>query len=154
MSNSTVSSESGIINLGDKFISVRLIKDVLEKYNRISVLEEKSDFIKCKVFRIGRLFGGPWLGPYPIVSFRIERNQNETLLHYNHYWPEYYLTIISSVVLGVTIGVSSYSETRNILVGAKHGIIFSAIAIIITSICIYLDVAYYKRLLRKELIKQ
>ncbi len=154
MSNSIVISESGTIKFGDKFISVRLIKQSLKKYNRISVLEEKSDFIKCKVFRIARIFGGPWLGPYPIVSFRIERNQNETLLHYNHYWPEYYLTTISSVVLGVTIGVLSYIETGSILVGAKHGIMFSSIAIMITSTCIYLDVAYYKRLLRNELIKQ
>ena len=154
MSNSIVISESGTIKFGDKFMSVSLIKQSLKKYNRISVLEESSDFIKCKVFRIARIFGGPWLGPYPIVSFRIERNQNETLLHYNHYWPEYYLTTISSVVIGVTIGVLSYIKIGNILAGAEHGIMFSSIAIIITSTCIYLDVAYYKRLLRKELIKQ
>lgn len=149
-----ISSESGVLNLGDKFMSVRLIKDVLEKYNRISILEEKSDLIKCRVFRIGRIFGGPWFGPYPRVSFQIERKENETLLHYNYYWPEYYIVTLCSVLLGFAIGTSTYRETGNVLSGTKYGLLFFVASALVASIAIFLDVTYYKKLLHKELIKK
>ena len=154
MAKSKITSDSGVLSLGDKFISVRLIKDVLEKFNRISVFEENSDFIKCRVFRIGRIFGGPWPGPYPSVSFQIERKNNETLLHYNYFWPEYYLVAISSVVLGFVFGNSTYSDTGSLLSGTKYGVLFFVFSALVSSSAIYLDITYYKRLLRKEFIKR
>ena len=154
MTKSKISSESGVLNLGDKFISVRLIKDALEKYNRIAVFEENSDFIKCRIFRIGRIFGGPWLGPYPSVSFQIERNDKETLLHYNYSWPEYSFVSIGSFLLGIAVGTATYSDTSSVLAGMKYGIFVFLVSALVSLTAIFWDVSYYKRLLRKELIKK
>jgi hypothetical protein len=72
MKPSKLIKESGIINLGDQIISIRLIKEKIQKHHNVSVLEEETDFVKMRVYRIGRLLGGPWLGPYPTISYKID----------------------------------------------------------------------------------
>jgi hypothetical protein len=140
----------GSLNLGDQFISLRLIKEKLEKHNRISILEETSSYIKCKVFRILRIFGGPWIGPYPILFFRIERKQKDTIVHYDFYWPEYYAAVLSSVAFGFVMGYCEY-ETADIFLRIKIGFLFFIACVFVSSVFIFLDIKYYSRILHKEL---
>jgi hypothetical protein len=142
--------ETGKVRLGSRFVSLRLIKDAIEKHNKISVLEETPTWLKCRVFRIARLFGGPWIGPYPILCFRIERGQGETVIHYDFYWPEYHAVLICSAALGFVTG---YFENTNadLLSKAKFGLLVFLIGVLFAGFFIFLDIKYYSRILHKEL---
>jgi len=139
--------------LGEKFISIRIIKEKLEKLNRISVIEEGTDYIKVKVFRIGRIFGGPWLGPYPTVSFKISRNENGTNLNYEYFWPEYYATSIGSVVLGIVASTTMRNSESFGLSEFKLLLMLAIGAGLLTTVFMYIDISYYKSQLVKELKK-
>lgn len=152
MDFSWLTHEIGKIELGDKFVSIRLIKEVLEKHNRISTLEETSSWLKCRVFRIARIFGAPWMGPYPILYFRIERKHNETILHYDFFWPEYHAAAIISAAFGFALAYFEYQNV-DIFLQAKMGILIAIACMLSSSFFIFIDTKYYSRIIRKELRK-
>lgn len=141
--------ESGHLNLGARFVSLRLIKEALEKQNNISVLEETTTFLKCRVFRIARLFGAPYMGPYPTACFKIERSNQETIIHYDFYWPEFYLVAIGSFVLGVATYL--YDNEANTILRIKSGLLIFITCLTITGFTTFLDVKYFSRKVRKSL---
>lgn len=146
-------SESGTIDLGEQFVSVRLIKEKIGQFHNIVVVEEKTDQIKVRVLRIGRLFGGPWPGPYPTMMFKIERKGSLTLLHYTYEWPEYVMVFFGSLTLGVIAGVTR-SEGRAFGVGDMQFMLMLSLATgFVFFMFLYLDIAYFKRLVERELKK-
>lgn len=151
MKFSKLTEESGVLSLGEQFISVRLIKEKIKKYNKISVIEEKTDYIKIWVFRIGRIFGGPWLGPYPTISFTIKRKENSTSVFYEYSWPEYYMAGLGSVALGVIAGTTMSNTSvfglpeLNLLLMLPIGVGF------FTTLLLYIDISYYRKLIEKEI---
>lgn len=153
MKPSKLIKESGIINLGDQIISIRLIKEKIQKHHNVSVLEEETDFVKMRVYRIGRLFGGPWLGPFPTISYKVERTQEKTLLHYNYFWPEYFMAIFAAIFLGLMASITMSITPNYDLYDLKFMVMLSVGLGLLFLVFLYLDISYYKNLIEKELKK-
>lgn len=153
MNSTKLTKETGVLNLGENFVSADLIKEKIEKFNKISVIEEKSDYIKIKVYRIGRIFGGPWLGPYPIISFKINRNGNNTSLFYEYSWPEYYMAGFGSIALGIIASTTMSTSSGFGLAELKFLLMLSIGLGILTTVFLYIDITYYKKLIEKEIKK-
>ncbi len=147
---SWITHEKGELNFGDRFISIKFIKEMLEKGNKILILEETEFLLKCRVFRIIRVFGGPWIGPQPVLYFRIEQKQEKTILYYDFYWLEYYMVAFCSAVFGFAIG---YFEHSNLILRINAGLIAFLFCILFTGSGIFIDTKYYSKRLRKELLR-
>jgi hypothetical protein len=147
-----IAHKSGKLDLGNRFVSIRILKDAIEKHNKISLLHETPTFLKCRIFRIARLFGGPWIGPYPVVSIKIERLNTSTILHYDFYWPEYYASAFYSTLFGIIIGNFEY-QSINIYKAVMVGFLAFLSCLFITSLCLFIDIKYYSKILLKEFAK-
>lgn len=93
--------ETGEINLGEKFVSLRLLKEALEKENKIKVLQETSTFIRCQVKRTKYNYGGSAF-LCPTIILKVETHNHDTIIIYDFFWPDYYITAF--IVLVFTIG--------------------------------------------------
>ena len=96
-----LTKESGVIDLGTNFVSLRLIKDALERENKIKIIEETSSLIRCHVYRTKFNYGGTAF-LCPTILLKIETHNHDTKIIYDFFWPDYYIS--SFVVLVFTIG--------------------------------------------------
>lgn len=94
---------SGSLIFGDRFVSIRLIKEALLKKYRLAILEESATHFKCKVIRYARLYGAPIIFPNPTLTLDIKRESQTNILHYDFHWPEYYLVAFLAVLTGITL---------------------------------------------------
>ncbi len=89
--------EKGEIHLGDKFLSVRLVKEILEKKFNVRVINERSNYIKLRIIRLARLYGFPFIWPQASIEIWI-KNENGKLI-YKFFWPEYLALLILFILL-------------------------------------------------------
>jgi len=89
-------SEKGEVYLGGKLLSPRLVKDVLGKHFKVSVIDEGSSYIKFRIIRFARLYGFPIIWPQASIELWIE-NENDKLV-YEFFWPEYLALIIPFIL--------------------------------------------------------
>ena len=75
------------LNLEGKFVSTRLVKETLEKFFNIRVVEETSSYIKLKIIRWARLYGFPFLWFQASIQIWLDR-ENDRIV-YEFFWPEY-----------------------------------------------------------------
>ena len=92
-----VINEEGKIEVGDRFLSPRIIIEILENFFRISVIEQRSNYINVKLIRFVRLYGFPFIGPQASVEIWIDNKNGK--LHYKFFWPEFYLLIIPFLLI-------------------------------------------------------
>ena len=90
-------SEKCEIHLEDKFLSPRIVKDALGKKFNVTVLDERSNYIKIRLIRLARLYGFPFIWPQASVKIWI-RNEDEKLI-YEFFWPEYLALVIPFILL-------------------------------------------------------
>ena len=128
-------TEKGEINFGDKFLSPRIIKDTLGKYFNVSVIDERSNYIKLRIIRWARLYGFPFIWPQASIEIWI-KNENDKLI-YEFFWPEY-LTLIIPLILFFFI------EER-----MREFIVFVFLAVIFFGFLIFLDTRWVIRRVRK-----
>ena len=128
-------SEKGEVNLGDKFLSPRIVKDTLEKYFSVKVIDERSNYIKLRIIRLGRLYGFPFIWPQASVEIWI-KNEKDKLI-YQFFWPEY-LTLIIPFIL-IIIVVERFG----------HFILFFVFALIFYGFLMFLDTRWVCRRVRK-----
>ncbi len=81
----------------DKFLSPRIVKDALGKKFNVTVLDERSNYIKIRLIRLARLYGFPFIWPQASVKIWI-RNEDEKLI-YEFFWPEYLALVIPFILL-------------------------------------------------------
>ena len=84
------------VNLSDKFLSPRLVKDAIGKKFNIRIIEERPDYIKFRIIRFARLYGAPFIWPQASIEVCID-NENDTLI-YKFFWPEYFALIIPFIL--------------------------------------------------------
>jgi hypothetical protein len=94
-------SGSGPIALDDKFVSIRLVKEAVQKKFRLAVLEESSTHMKCKIIRYARLYGAPIFFLNATAEFDIKRESDSNTLIINYYWPDYYLVAVAASAAGI-----------------------------------------------------
>jgi hypothetical protein len=88
--------EKGELSLKDKFLSPRLIKEIIEKKFTIRVIDETANYIKFTIIRFGRLYGFPYVWPQASVELWIN-NETDKLV-YKFFWPEYFTLIIPFIL--------------------------------------------------------
>jgi len=128
-------SEKGEIYLRDKFISPRLIKEVLRKTFNVGVIDEGPNYIKFRIIRLARLYGFPFIWPQASIEIWI-KNENDKLI-YKFFWPEYLALIIPFILLIVV-------EER-----LKDFILFFVFAFIFFGFLMFLDTRWVSRRVRK-----
>jgi len=128
-------SEKGEISLRDKFISPRLIKDVLRKTFNVSVIDEGPNYIKFRIIRFARLYGFPFIWPQASIEIWI-KNENDKLI-YKFFWPEYLALIIPFILLIVV-------EER-----LRDFILFFVFVLIFFGFLMFLDTRWVSRRVRK-----
>lgn len=89
------------IPLSDKFVSIRLVKEAIEKKYRLAVLEESSTYMKCKIIRYARIYGAPIIFPSATAKFDIKRESDRNTLTINYNWPDYYLVAVAASAAGI-----------------------------------------------------
>ena len=128
-------SEKGEVNLGNKFLSPRIVKDTLGTFFHVTVIDERSNYIKLRIIRFARLYGFPFIWPQASIEIWI-KNENDKLI-YEFFWPEY-LTLIIPFILFFFI------EER-----MKEFILFILFALIFFGFVIFLDTRWVVRRVRK-----
>ena len=128
-------SEKREICLADKFLSPRIVKDALKNKFNIAVIEERTNYLKVRLIRLARLYGGPCIWPQATVEIWI-KNQDDKLI-YEFFWPEYFLLFSPFVIL-------FFSE------GQFWGrLLFLLAALLFFGTFIHLDTRWASRRLRK-----
>lgn len=140
--------ETGEINLGKKFVSLRLLKEALEKENKIKVLEETSTFIRCQVKRTKYNYGGSaFLCPTIILKF--ETHNHDTKIVYDFFWPDYYITAF--IVFAFTIGSIVSIVKANVQYHAGVLAIFFLMVFSVAVLWNFWETRHCSRRLRKAL---
>jgi len=89
-------SEKRDVYLEGRFLSPRTVKDALGKYFNVSVIDERSNYVKLRIIRLARLYGFPFIWPQATVEVWIN-NENDKLI-YEFFWPEYLALIIPFIL--------------------------------------------------------
>lgn len=92
---------SAPISLDDKFVSIRLIKEAIQKKYRLTVLEESPTHMKCKIIRYARLYAAPFFFLNATAQFDIKRETDSDTLLINYSWPDYYLVAGIALAAGI-----------------------------------------------------
>ena len=141
--------EKGEISLNDKFISLRLVKEALEKNFNISVLDESSKYLSCKMIRWARLYGAPSIIPHPRLELRFIDENNMTIIRYRYRYEDFIFTLIGAslfFLLGPLV-----IETSSVLTGLKLGALLFLGFSVFGWFAVFLDTKYYVHLIRKAL---
>ena len=128
-------AEKGEVNLGNKFLSPRIVKDALGKLFNVTVIDERSNYIKLRIIRFARLYGFPFIWPQASIEIWIN-NENNKLI-YEFFWPEYLTLIIPFVFF-------FFIEER-----MREFILFILFALIFFGFLIFLDTRWVVRRVRK-----
>jgi len=147
----TFLKRSGTITLRDRSVSVRLMEETLRKKYRIRVLEETPRGLRCKIIRYARLFGAPWIGPHPTVSITVERDNDDTTVCYEFWWPEYYVVLAGAVLFGM--GASSLKADISLFQRAVEGLVAFGLGFAFFGLLVFLDSTYLSWRVRKALMR-
>ena len=130
--------EKGAIDFGDKYLSPRITTELLNNYLNISVVDQKSFYLKIGIIRFARLYGFPFIGPHPKVEIWIDNTCKK--LRYKFYWPEYYYLILMAIMVVFT-GIKTGALTEML--------IFVPIALCFFGTLIFLDTRWVVSKFRK-----
>lgn len=90
--------EQGEVNLNEKFISLRIVKEALEKSFRISVLDESSKHLSCKMIRWARLYGAPSIFPHPNLELNFVDENNMTIIRYSYKYYDFIYALLCALI--------------------------------------------------------
>jgi hypothetical protein len=132
----------GEISIGERFVSLRHVKEALEAAFNFQVDEETSSSIKGRIVRLARVYGAPIVWPNATVEVNID-NEND-ILSFTFCWPDYYM-LFFTVVLLFMVSTSGMSGPP---------LFFYVVAPAFHLLMIYLDTLYVKSRVKRYLLKQ
>jgi hypothetical protein len=143
---------SGIITEMDQFVSLRLIKESLEKKFTVRILEETPHRIRCKVVRFARLYAAPMPFPNPSVEISFHNNKDETVINYVITDYDYYLLLI----LVLTAGISSagLGLSKGLIGALRQGCLFSIFALLFFGSLVLIDARVFAHRIRMALLNR
>lgn len=136
---------SGQIVFDDKFLSLRFVKEALEDKFKIVVQEESSKYLKCKIVRYARLFGGPVPFPNPTLEVHFNNEDRNAIIQYSFTSHDYAL---AAVTLPILIFMGSMEQ---MLEGPKEAITMLLIFPLVTGLSILADTKYFSSRVGKAL---
>jgi hypothetical protein len=130
-------NEKGEIYLKDKFLSPRLVKEILENKFTIRVIDERSNYIKLRIIRFARLYGFPFIWPQATIEIWINNESNKLI--YEFFWPEY-LALIMPFAIFLFLGKWSID----------FRIFYFFLLLLCLGLPIYLDTRWVVKRIRKS----
>ncbi len=140
---------SGRIVLEDKFLSLRLVRETLERKFKIHILEESSRGLRCKIVRFSRLYGVPVPFPNPTLEVTFKNEKQESTIHYNFTCYDYYLVAIAAPLFGILS--PTISPEQAFIDAIKKGLLVFMIVLLFYGTLIFLDTKYFVSRIRKAL---
>ena len=140
---------SGSLAFDERFVSVRIVKDALDRTFKLRILKESTTRIKCKIIRSFRLYGGPVWWPNATMDLVIKKEGRMTRVYYDFKWPEYYMVLISSTLVGIFAVTLSIDKPlmESVL---DSGILFF-LALSFFGLLVFLDTKYVASRIRRIL---
>lgn len=142
---------SGSIAFKDKFVSLRLIREALDRRFTIRVLEETPNGLRCKVTRFTRLYAAPVPFPNPSLEVTFHNDQDGSTINYTVTTYDYYVFGIG-FLLATLLQWSRWPADRILLFIKEAGFFFSTILIFFVALII-LDAKFLVYRIRKALSK-
>lgn len=142
---------SGKIVFEDKFISIGLIRDALEKKFRLVILEESAIHMRCKIIRYARLYAAPALFiPNSVINVVIKREEEITTLYYDFEWPEYYWVVAFAMLGGILS--ATLPRIGSFIEATIYSIVFSGLILFFFGLLVFLDTKYVSSRIRRSLV--
>jgi hypothetical protein len=130
---------NGELHFQGVFLSPRVVKEALEKKFRLITIEESSHHVRYKIIRFFRLYGGPAIFPQARIDITIRKNNSHSSLYWHFIWPEYYVFLVSFIILFAVV----------VLDGGIERIPFLIFAFIFTGFIVFADTKWVSRRVRK-----
>ena len=140
---------SGTLVVEDKFLSLRIVREALERKFKIVALEETSKYIKCKIVRFARLYGFPVPFPNPTLEVTFRNENSESSIKYFFTCYDYYLlALLPLPVALVQIAWPRQAFFDNVI----DAIFILLISIFFFGFLMFLDTKYFMSRIRKALL--
>lgn len=140
----------GIIVAENQFISLRLVKECLEKKFTIQVLEETPHRLRCKIIRFVRLYAAPIPYPNPSLEVSIQNERDEAVINYRITDYDYYILIILVLIAGISslgLGIA-----KGMIGAFGQAFTFSIFVLIFFGSLIFLDARVFAFRIKKALL--
>lgn len=141
---------SGTLVVEDKFLSLRLIKEALERKFRIVILEETSKHLKCKIVRFARVFGFPVPFPNPTLEVTFRNEDYGSTIQYDFTCYDYCLLAIAAPLLAALPQIMGWKQ--GFIDNVKEALLLFLMAIFFFGFLIFLDTKYFVSRIRKALL--
>jgi hypothetical protein len=128
------------IDISDKFLSPRLVREALERRFQLIPMEETNSHLRLKIIRFLRIYGGPMIWPHAQIDLTIKREGPTTILYWHFYWPDYYALCFWPIIFALTL-------TKQI----QPPILMLPVAILFHGLFIFLDTLWVARNARKAI---
>lgn len=140
---------SGRIVLKEKFVSLRLVREALERKFTIRILEETPSRLRCKVVRFTRLYGAPVPFPNPSLEVTFKNDRAESLINYNVTIYDYYTLIIVALLSGILS--ARHWRNEGLMNAIREGSLFAAVALLFFGTFVFIDTRFLVCRIRKAL---
>ena len=134
---------SGKITFKNQFLSLRLIKEKLEKKFTIRILEESSSGFKCKVVRLWRLYGFPVFFPNPTLEISFKNENQESTIYYIVTCYDYYIVAISALLLLIL-----FPKGATLIEAIKERLPLSLIWLLFYGTLVFIDTKYFETVVK------
>jgi hypothetical protein len=131
----------GELHFKEAFLSPRLIREALESRFRLATIEETSTYLRFKIIRFLRIYGGPMIWPQAEIDITIKRIGNSFTLYWHFFWPEYYLLLLWPILFG--LGALTNEQRVGVTIFALP------VAILFSGFLFFLDTMWVARRVRK-----
>jgi hypothetical protein len=139
----------GTLLVEDKFLSLRIVREALERKFKIVVIEETSKYIKCKIVRFARLYGFPVPFPNPTLEVTFRNENSGSSIKYLFTFYDYYLLAL----LPLPVALLQIAWPRQaFLDDFTNVVLFLLISIIFFGFLMFLDTKYFVSRIRRALL--
>ena len=139
----------GTLLVEDKFLSLRIVREALERKFKIVVIEETSKYIKCKIVRFARLYGFPVPFPNPTLEVTFRNQSSGSSIKYLFTCYDYYLLAL----LPLPVALLQIAWPRQaFLDDFTNVVLFLLISIIFFGFLMFLDTKYFVSRIRRALL--
>ena len=132
---------SGELHFENSFLSPRIVKEALERRFRLVAIEESTSHLQYKIIRFIRLYGGPAIFPQARIDITIHKENSRSSLYWHFIWPEYYVFLVSFIVLFAVV----------VFEKGMQAIPFLLFALVFFAFLVFLDTKWVSRRVRKVL---
>jgi hypothetical protein len=142
---------SGSVKFKDKFVSLRLVREALERKFAIRVLEETPSRLRCKVTRFTRLYAAPVPFPNPLLEVTFHNEQDGSTVNYKVTSYDYYMLAIG-FLLTTILSAIYWPADRALHPNKAEGLFLSVMLILLVTLII-IDTKFFAYRIRKALCK-